>query len=108
MAKNINLTWVNPSTRVDGAVLDASEFTLTLEHAAPGATDWVVLAADLASDTVQFLVENAAEGVHSFRLVAIDTAGVRGDDVMVNITVPVTSTAKPSAPTEFVATLVDA
>jgi hypothetical protein len=88
MATNINLTWINPTSRINNDPLNPSEFTTTIEHMDPGEGNWTVIASDIDSSVTAYAFLNAATGLHKFRIYAVDISDVRVSHfAMVNATI---------------------
>jgi hypothetical protein len=86
--KTINLTWILPTTRVDGSPLPATGIAHSvLFMSADGGVNWSEMDMFAAPETAA-VVPDLIDGDYHFRLVIVDTQGKSSGPIETSINVP--------------------
>ena len=92
MSGNVDLTWVNPTTRQDGADVDGSEFEIRVGLRAQGAPAFTPLQTVTGTDTPLVQLQDQPDGQYEFELVLWDLTLNQSAQVIVaafDVTTPI-------------------
>jgi predicted phage tail protein len=107
MSQKIVLTWVAPTTHIDGSAMPASEIANFRVYQSIEGSAFAFLGTAAANAT-SFEILDPAVGNYSYRVSAMDIHGRQSDFVAINVTVTPPLPAIPSPPSALMATVVSA